>query len=606
MTSAALKTLIRGDSAMGSYVNNLSVRSKLVLLISAVVFVLLTSVLAVVWVQSRREVRSFIEQDMRARNDAFVAIERYRIRDRALIASLVASRMSESVDPSDEKQTCAFLQRILDFGGTDAKDSAHADYAAFQTQDGKVLGVAVRGHPVCSLEVMKWRLPDVSSAFVGQDALMTNWESHAGTIYAIYVAKVKRGNSQQIVGAVSIGYMQQDEAARLAKARTGTDVVFWHEGEAGSQEFEPHVFGVSDPRLGAALKGKLPESNKGIEFKADGEQYVLQQITLDPPGVQRENPERVHIGLVESVTQRMRPFVTLEHYLAVLGACSLLIGVGLGVIFSRPLVKPLVGLANVARDVENGKYDGIKRLKVENQHAFASHDEIGILCRAFEGMVGGLKELRAMSKFLSHSACDSLGHCDTSVTLVTQRKWMVVLFSDIRDFTAFSEDRDPESVVQRLNQVLGMQAEVVTKQGGDIDKFIGDAMVAWFSGPDRCRRAVEAVREMFAELAAKIGDGAGGQVGVGLHVGEVIVGALGSRQRQDYTAIGSTVNLAARLCSAAKSGQLLISQAVATELGSAVPVRALPPISLKGFAERVAVYEVLFEDSSAPRSAAAA
>ena len=131
---------------------------------------------------------------------------------------------------------------------------------------------------------------------------------------------------------------------------------------------------------------------------------------------------------------------------------------------------------------------------------------------------------------------------------------MAVLFSDIRGFTSFSEGRDPEFVVQRLNDVLAIQAEAVTRHGGDVDKFVGDAMVAWFSGPDRCQRAVEAAREMVVQLAARIGDRGGASVGVGVHVGEVIVGAIGSRERMDYTAIGSTVNLAARLSSAAKGG----------------------------------------------------
>ncbi len=458
-----------------------------------------------------------------------------------------------------------------------------------------MLGIAVRGYPVCDPQLSKWRLPDVSAA-LGKLPLMTNWESPDRKIYVIYAARVTNSNPQQPLGVVSIGYMLQDEAAKLAKLRAGTDVVFWHEEETGPRGFEGHVFGASSPVLNAALDGELPESNKGLDFRAAGGAYVLKQVNLQVPGVQRQNPERVHIGLVASVTERMKPFVSLEHRLAILGGCCLLIGVGLGVLISRPLVKPLIGLANVARDVENGRLDGIKQLKVENRQVFESLDEIGVLCRAFEDMVAGLKELRVMSKFMSHTAYNCLERSGT-LEMATERKWMVVLFSDIREFTKYSEGRDPETVVQRLNEVLGIQADVVTKQGGDIDKFIGDAMVAWFSGPDRCRRAVEAVREIFAELAARVGDCSGGQVGAGLHVGEVIIGALGSRQRLDYTAIGSTVNLAARLCAAAKSGQLLISQAVATELGDSVPMRSLPAVSLKGFAERIPVYDVLFEKS---------
>ena len=123
-------------------------------------------------------------------------------------------------------------------------------------------------------------------------------------------------------------------------------------------------------------------------------------------------------------------------------------------------------------------------------------------------------------------------------------------------------------------------------------------MVAWFTGDDRCWRAVSAAREMLAELNARIGACAGAQIGVGIHVGEVIVGALGSQNRLDYTAIGSTVNLSERLCGAAQRGQILISQAVATELGDSVSLHPLDPIHLKGFADEIHVYEVVTEVAS--------
>ncbi len=166
--------------------------------------------------------------------------------------------------------------------------------------------------------------------------------------------------------------------------------------------------------------------------------------------------------MVESMTDQMRPLIVLQHYLAILAICSLLLGIGLGIILSRPIVRPLVGLANVARDVKQGKFDGIKQLKVDNKNVFESLDEIGILCRAFEDMVAGLKQRRAMSKMISQAAYNSL-ESSGGFKAPTERKWMAVLFSDIRGFTSFSEGRDPEFVVQRLNDVLGIQAEIVTR-----------------------------------------------------------------------------------------------------------------------------------------------
>jgi class 3 adenylate cyclase/HAMP domain-containing protein len=549
--------------------------------------------------QGRTEMRTVILADLDARKLSFLAIEQYRLRDRAHIAYLIASKSAQLVKQSDTEAQCKYMQHLLDATGTDPNDNTHIDYAALQDLDGKPLAIAVRGEPLCGPQLAKWRLPNVSAA-LEKLPLVTNWQSPDGKIYSIYAARITDGTAAELLGTVAIGYRLQDDSARLAKLRAGTDIVFWHEEES-ARGLEPVVFGASDPHFAAALSGKLQDARGGIRFESQGERFLLDEVALQVPGVVLQNPEHIHIGVVQSITERLRPFIALQTYLAVLAICSLLLGIALGLVFSSPIVKPLVGLAGVAREVEKGKYDGIQQLRVDHRRQFESHDEIGTLCRAFEDMIAGLTQRQTMSKFMSHTAYTSLEHCGTCHT---ERKWMVVLFSDIRNFSGFSDGRDPESVVQRLNQVLGIQADVVAKHGGDIDKFIGDAMVAWFSGDDRCQRAVTAAREMLSELAVHVGACAGGQVGVGIHVGEVIVGALGSPNRLDYTAIGSTVNLAERLCSAAQRGQILISQAVVTELGNAVPLHALDPIHVKGFAEQIAVYEVLPETPAAKAATA--
>ena len=575
---------------MRNYVNNLSLRSKVVLLISCVVFVLLTSVLAVVWAQSHWQMKRIVYDDMASRKQAFVTSEGYRIRDRAHIAMLVGSKMAVWIDHPDQEAMCKYLDFILAANGSDPNDSRHIEYVALQAPDGRVVGIAVAGHKACSPELAHWRLPDVSAALV-KLPLVTNWESPDRKVYSIFAARITRHGSQDAIGTAALGYRIDDEAAHLAKVRAGTNVVYWQEEDTGAQAFEQHLLGASCPALAQALAPILPSSGRDADFTAEGDRYLLQQVNLQAPGVIRENPERIHIGMVESVTERMRPLAILKRYLAILAVCSLLIGIGLGLMLARPIVRPLIGLANVVRDVKEGKYEGIKQLKDQNRSVFESLDEIGILCRAFEEMVSSLRQHRAMSKMISQAAYNSL-ESSGAFKAQTERKWMAVMFSDIRDFTNFSEGRDPELVVQRLNDVLGIQAEVVTKHGGDVDKFVGDAMVAWFSGPDRCQQAMQAAQEIMTALSGRIGDCGGARVGVGLHVGEVIVGAIGSRERMDYTAIGSTVNLAARLCSAAKGGQILTSQAVVRELGDHFDVQPMPAVTLKGFAQPMPVYEV--------------
>ena len=206
-------------------------------------------------------------------------------------------------------------------------------------------------------------------------------------------------------------------------------------------------------------------------------------------------------------------------------------------------------------------------------------------------MAHGLKQRLAMSKYMSRTTYEMLEE-NGSANLAGERKWLALVFSDVRGFTAFSENRDPALVIERLNEVLGLEADVVRRHGGDVDKFVGDAMFVWFSGPDRCRHALDAAVEILSRLQARFAGKAGTEIGFGIHVGEVVVGSMGSQDRRDYTAIGRSVNLAARLCSAAKSGQILVSEAVAIELEETLSLIALPPISAKGFTEPVRVFEV--------------
>jgi class 3 adenylate cyclase len=612
---------------MHNYLNNMGVRGKLVLLISLLVFVVLGSVLCLVFVGTSSQVETLVKQNMNSRGDAFAHAEQYRIRDRAHITSLIAMHLLEQTGEfPDQAHACDFfLKRLFQAHGSDPNDSPRADFAELQDANGTVVAVAMQG--ACNSALRGSRdLPNIGAVLdsaanaeaCGAAAptpgavaparscpLRTTWkDDRTGAIYSVYAARIKKtdlaGAPPSLpLGIVTLGYKIDDEYATRACARAGgsvnggnaVDVVFWVPSDKASGQT---VIACSNPQLAAQLDGLHLNSLDGSVFKIAGTEYFLKAEFPQPVGVQGKNPEHVRMALIESYTAQMKPFNVLRGYLYILAVVSVLIGIGLGILFSAPMIKPLIGLAKVAGEVELGKFDTINQLKLQHRNAFESRDEIGILCRAFEEMVAGLKKRNAMTKFMSAAALKSMGDSG-SLNQAGQRMWMVVLFSDIRGFTKYSEGRDPQTVVQRLNEVLGIQAEYVTKHGGDIDKFIGDAMVAWFTGPDRCGRAVAAAAEMMAGLSSRIGESAGRQIGVGIHLGEVIVGALGAQDRQDYTAIGSSVNLAARLCSAAKSGQILISQTVVTELDGTVKLNPLPPVSLKGFAEPTPVYEVVLD-----------
>jgi class 3 adenylate cyclase len=287
----------------------------------------------------------------------------------------------------------------------------------------------------------------------------------------------------------------------------------------------------------------------------------------------------------------------MQMYLAMLSCCALVLGIVVGLVLSRPIAQPLVALADVARDVERGNYSVDERLRAAYRRRLEARDEIGVLARAFVDMLAGLREKLAMSKLMSQAAYARIQQIGASESddVSSQRRVMAVLFSDVRGFSSFSERRDPGEVIAVVNQVLSMQAEIIRQHGGDIDRFVGDQVIAWFSGERACEHAALAAAEIRQQLSKHLRGAPGTNVGFGLHYGEVVLGFLGNEARRDYTAIGSVVNLAARLCAAAQAGQLLVSKVVADQLRHTFELRSVGKLALKGFSESVDVWETVLE-----------
>ncbi len=142
----------------------------------------------------------------------------------------------------------------------------------------------------------------------------------------------------------------------------------------------------------------------------------------------------------------------------------------------------------------------------------------------------------------------------TGSEATSQRNQCAVLYTDIRGFTTYCEHNTPEVVMGMLNEIMGLQIDAVGEHGGDVDKLVGDALLARFDGPDRRRRALDAALAIQRRLVAS---GNLMPVGIGLFDGPVVSGTIGPAYRRDFTIIGDTVNAAARLCAAAAAGEVV-------------------------------------------------
>lgn len=163
------------------------------------------------------------------------------------------------------------------------------------------------------------------------------------------------------------------------------------------------------------------------------------------------------------------------------------------------------------------------------------------------------------------------------------RREVSVLFADVRGFTTFSENLSPEAVLTQLNSLLDGMVACTFAAEGTLDKFIGDAILVLFNAPleqpDHVRRAVTTALQIQTRLAHHPSDL---KIGIGIHTGEAVVGNIGTPERMEYTAIGSTVNIASRLCDAAKPGEIVVSAAVAEKLAGQFDFETRPSIRVKG------------------------
>jgi adenylate cyclase len=208
----------------------------------------------------------------------------------------------------------------------------------------------------------------------------------------------------------------------------------------------------------------------------------------------------------------------------------------------------------------------------------------------------------AFKKYVAPEVVDELAKKgDFSIKLGGEKRHIAVLFVDIRGFTPMSEGLSPEEVVEILNEYLSLTTKAIFKNKGTLDKFIGDATMAIFNAPfdldDYVFRAVMTAMDIAKgsdELEKRLMERFGRSIsfGIGVNCGEAVVGNIGCEHRMDFTAIGDTVNTAARLESNAARGQILISREVYERVKDRIEAEEIGVIPLKGKSQEVFVYQL--------------
>jgi adenylate cyclase len=290
-----------------------------------------------------------------------------------------------------------------------------------------------------------------------------------------------------------------------------------------------------------------------------------------------------------SLTQRNSLIISGTLLAALVGILSVI----LTQFLKRSIISPVRSIRDVCIRVTDGKFD--KKTEIEK------NDEIGELAKTVNTMVDGLYERFALSKYVSSSTIKNLASGGEG-----SRSELTILFTDIRGFTSYSEHNPAETVITHLNSILNVQTEIIHEYGGDVDKYVGDEIVAIFSGNQAAFKACAAAARIQQEIEQHTTEKYGSlRVGIGINSGEVILGMIGSERRADFTVIGDTVNSASRLCSTAKMGEVLISEAVHQAVTDTIHAEGPYKLKVKGKDRYLRVYRLRSVNTKGLHTAAA-
>ncbi len=281
----------------------------------------------------------------------------------------------------------------------------------------------------------------------------------------------------------------------------------------------------------------------------------------------------------------------LAWRIALIGLVASLLAGLLALFLSRLLAEPVARLVTATRAIRAG--DFALRLPP------SSTREMNTLAESFNEMAAGL-ELKERYHSVLQQVTDpqvAEGLISGQVKLGGELRDVTVMFCDIRGYTALSVGRNPEEIIELLNHHMGAMTRIVQAHRGVINQFAGDAIMALFGAPktygDDAERAVRCALAMLQErdrINVEVAEPI--RVGIGLASGVMVAGCIGAENRNDYTVVGERVNLAARLCSMAKAGEVLVDDNTRDRMGPAFPSEPMAPLTLKGFAQPMPAFLV--------------
>ncbi len=336
-------------------------------------------------------------------------------------------------------------------------------------------------------------------------------------------------------------------------------------------------------------KEELTKENKTFfEFKNDGISYFAKFVPFKMDDIEWT------IGIVVPENEFMKTVHRNNQIIMALSIIIIIIAVLFEYSFSKKISKPLTQLSEEMKKIQN--FDLSSNVEV---HSFLI--EVNNMTHSFNKMRTGL---RSFKKYVPDELVRELISLNKEAVLEGERRELTMYFSDIKGFTTISEELNPEELVEQLSEYLGEASKTVVDHHGTLDKYIGDAVMAFWGAPKpledhalmACKAALEHkknLKKKNAELVAK------GKTPfydrIGIHTGEVIVGNMGSENRLNYTVIGDSVNLASRLEAINKfyGSDIIISETTYNYVEDKFLVKMLDLVAVKGKSKAIEIYELI-------------
>ena len=369
-----------------------------------------------------------------------------------------------------------------------------------------------------------------------------------------------------------------------------------------------HILVVDDAEDNRAiLRARLEDEDYRVSSANDGEE-ALARVRADPPDLILLDVMMPKLDGI-SALRRLKadaslPFIPVILLTSRSDVADVVSGLDAGA--DEYLTKPIDHASLLARVKAMLRLKRLQDQLVEQAERLRRQgNELAGWNRELESRVAvqvdEIERMSRLKRFLAPQVTEAiLASPNGEVALQPTRADVAVLFCDLREFTTFAELAEPEDVVRLLRDYHTIAGEHVFRLGGTLERFAGDGMMIIFNAPmpcaDFCLKAVELAVALRSGVGAVLAGwnerGASLGIGIGIAAGFATVGPVGFEKRLDYAAIGTVTNTASRLCAMAERGQILMSQRIASEIGSAWRTNALGKVVLKGFSKPVTVYEL--------------